>query len=46
MWSYVVSAETVKCFKNRIDNCWKDGEIIYDFRVEIYRTGNRSEATV
>jgi len=50
MWnslsSYVVSAESVNCFKNRLDNFWKDQEIIYNFRSEIYGTGNRSEVTV
>jgi len=50
MWnslsSYVVSAESANCFKNRLDNFWKDQEIIYNFRAEIYGTRNRSEATV
>ena len=50
MWnslsSYVVSAESVNCFKNQLDNFWKDQEIIYNFRAEIYGTGNRSEVTV
>ena len=50
MWnslpSYVVSAESVNCFKNRLDNFWKNREIIYNFRAEIYGTGNRSEVTV
>ena len=50
MWnslsSYVVSAESVNCFKNRLDKFWKDQEIIYSFRAEIYGTGNRSEVTV
>ena len=49
MWnslsSYVVSAESVNCFKNRLDNFWKDQEI-YNFRAEIYGTGNRSEVKV
>ena len=44
--SYVVSAESVTCFKNRLDNFWKNQEIIYNFRAEIYGTGNRSEVTV
>ena len=44
--SYVVSAESVNCFKNRLDNFWKNQEIIYNFLAEIYGTGNRSEATV
>jgi len=50
MWnslsSYVVSAESANCFKNRLDNFWKDQEIIYNFRAEIYGTRNRSEAAV
>jgi len=50
MWnylpSYAVSAESLNCFKNRLDNSWKDQEIIYNFRAEIYGTGNRSELTV
>ena len=37
---------TVNCFKNRLDNFWKDQQIIYNFRAEIYGTGNRSEVTV
>jgi len=51
MWnslsSYVVSAESVNCFKNRleVDNFWKNQEITYNFRAEIYGTGNRSEVT-
>jgi len=49
MWnslsSYVVSVESVNCFKNRLDNFWKD-KIIYNFRAEIYGTVNRSEVTV
>ena len=46
VYSYVVSAESVTCFKNRLDNFWKNQEIIYNFRAEIYGTGNRSEVTV
>jgi len=41
-----ISAEFVNCFKNRLDNFWKDQEIIYNFPAEIYGTGNRSEVTV
>jgi len=44
--SYVVSAKSVNCFKNRLDKFWKDQEIIYNFRAEIYGTENRSEVTV
>jgi len=46
MWnslsSYVVSAESVNCFKNQLYNFWKDQEIIYNFRAEIHPAGNRS----
>jgi len=46
-WSCDISAEYVNCFKNRLDNFWKDQEIIYNFRADIhYGTGNRSEVTV
>ena len=49
MWnslsSCVISAKSVNCFKNRLDNLWKDQEIIYNFRAEIYGTGNHSEVT-
>ena len=38
-------AESVNCFKNRLDNFWKN-QIIYNFRAEIYGTGNRSEVPV
>ena len=44
-YRYVVSAESVNCFENRLDIFWKD-QIIYNFRAEIYGTGNRSEVTV
>ena len=50
MWNslsgYVFSAESVNCSKKRLDNFWKDQEIIYNFRAEINGTGNRSEVTV
>ena len=46
MSSYVVSAESVNCFKTRLDNFWKNQEIIYNFPSEIYGTGNRNEVTV
>jgi len=39
----VVSAESVNRFKNRLDNFWKDQEVIYKFHAEIYGTGNLSE---
>ena len=44
--SYVISAETVNCFKSRLDNFWKNQDIIYDYQSDIYGTGNRSEIVV
>ena len=41
--SYVVSAETVNCFKTRLDRFWLNQDIIYNFRSEIHGTGSRSE---
>jgi len=44
--SYVISAETVNCFKSRLDNLWKNQDIIYDYQSDIHGTGNRSETVV
>jgi len=47
--SYVVSAETVNCFKTRLDRFGLNQDIIYNFcsvRSEIHGTGSRSEITV
>jgi len=43
--SYVVSAETVNCFKTRLDRFWLNQDIIYNFRSKIHGTGSRSELT-
>jgi len=37
--SLVVSADSVNCFKNRLDNFWKN----HDYQADIDGTGNRSE---
>ena len=42
----VISSPSVNCFKSRLDNFWKNQDITYDFRAEIYGTGNRSEVVV
>ena len=42
----MVSAETVNCFKTRLDRFWLNRDIIYNFRSEIHGTGSRSEITV
>ena len=44
--SYVVSAETVNCFKTRLDRFWLNQDIIYNFRSKIHGTGSRSKITV
>ena len=53
--SYVVSAETVNCFKTRLDRFWlnhggkkrlNQDIVIYNLRYEIHGTGSRSEITV
>jgi len=47
MWNSLSSyAEFVNCFKNQLDNFWIDHDIIYNFRAEVYGTGNRSKVTV
>jgi len=40
---YVVHADTIDCFKNRLDKFWSNQELIYNFRAEIWGTGSRSE---
>jgi len=46
MRTIVISAETVDCFKSRLDNFWKNQDISYDYQSDIHRTGNRSEIPV
>jgi len=41
-----MSAETVNCFKTRLDRFWLNQDIIYNFCSEIHETGSRSEITV
>ena len=42
----MVSAETVNCFKTRLDRFWLNQDIIYNFRSEIHGTGSWNEITV
>jgi len=44
--SYIISAKTVNCFKSKLDNFWKNQDIIYDYQSYIHGTGNRSEIVV
>ena len=37
--SFVVSSDSVNCFKNRLDNFWKNQDIIYDYQADIHGTG-------
>ena len=41
--SFVVSADSVNCFKNRLDNIWKNQDSVYDYQADIHGTRNRSE---
>jgi len=40
---YVVHADTVNCFKSRLDKFWSNQELIYNFCAEICGTGSQSE---
>ena len=40
---YVVHADTVNCFKSRLDRFWSNQDLVYNFKAEISRTGSRSE---
>ena len=39
----VVLADSVNCFKSRLDKFWQNEDIVYNFRAEIEGTGKRSE---
>ena len=40
---YVVHADTVNCFKSRLDTFWSNQDLVYNFKAEISGTGSRSE---
>jgi len=40
---HVVNADTVNCFKSRLDKFWASQELMYNFRSEIHGTASRSE---
>jgi len=40
---YVVHADTVNCFKSRLDTFWSNQDLGYNFKAEISGTGSRSE---
>jgi len=40
--NYVVSADTVNCFKNCLDKFWSNQEVSYNHKADLHGTGNRS----
>ena len=40
---YVVHADTVNCFKSRLDTFWSNQDLVYNFKAEISGTRSRSE---
>jgi len=40
--NHVISAETVKTFKNCLDTFWLDQEVLYDYKTDLHAIGNRS----
>jgi len=40
--NWIVMANSTNTFKHRLDICWQDQEIIYDFRAQLQGTGSRS----
>ena len=41
--NWIVMANRTNTFKRRLDTCWQDQEIIYNFRAQLQGTGSRSE---
>ena len=39
---YVVCAETVNTFKNRLDKHWSNQEVLFDYNADLHGIGNRS----
>jgi len=39
---YVVSAETVNTFKNRLDRFWCNQDVLYDYRADLHGFRNRT----
>ena len=40
--NYVVSADTINTFNNRLDKFWSYQEVLYDYNTDLYGIGNRS----
>ena len=39
--THVVSADTVNCFKNRLDKFWSNQEVLYNHKADLHGTKNR-----
>ena len=39
--AYVLCAETVNTFKNRLDKHWSDQEVLFDYNAVLHGIGNR-----
>ena len=40
--NHVLSADTVNWFKNRLDKFWSNQGVLYNHKVDLHGTGNRS----
>ena len=40
--NFVVSAETINTFKNRLDKFWSDQDVLFDYKADLHGIGNRS----
>jgi len=38
----VISADSVDSFKNRLDKIWSNQDMLFDYKVDLTRIGNRS----
>ena len=43
MPDFFVNVDSMNIFKNRLDTCWSDQDIMFDFTAELTRIGDRSE---
>ena len=42
LFIFVVSAETINTFKNRLDKFWSDQDVLFDYKADLHGIGNRS----
>jgi len=40
--NFVVSAETINTFKNRLDKFWSDQDVLFDYKADLHGIRNRS----